>query len=78
MDLWEKYDTIFISGHQYYLLLVDDATRYVTIYFLKAKSEASKYIKEYLMYLHVRSNATHAIHINWGTEFINNDLKNWC
>jgi hypothetical protein len=34
--------------------LVDDATRYVTLYFLKAKSEATQYVKNYLTHLHVR------------------------
>ena len=26
IDLWGKYDITSINGHQYYLLLVDDAT----------------------------------------------------
>jgi len=41
MDLWGKYNVMSISGHQYYLILVDDATRYMTLYFLKGKHEAT-------------------------------------
>jgi hypothetical protein len=53
MDLWGKYDISSINGHQYYLLLVDDTTRYITLYFLKAKSEATQNVKNYLTHLHM-------------------------
>src|SRR6266566_2102123 len=77
MDLWGKYDVSSINGHQYNLLLVDDATRYVTVYFLKGKHEAAQHVKNYLTYLHVRGISTHAIRVDRGTEFINEDLKEW-
>ena len=54
MDLWGKYDVTSINRHQYYLLLVDDATRYVTVYFLKGKHEAAQHVKNYLIHLQVR------------------------
>jgi gag-pre-integrase-like protein len=41
IDLWGKYDVTSIRGNQYYLLLIDDATRYVTLKFLKAKLDAA-------------------------------------
>jgi transposase InsO family protein len=78
MDLWGKYNVTSISGHQYYLLLVDDATRYVTVYFLKGKHEAAQYVKDYFTHLHVRGVTTHAIHVDRGTEFVNKDLQSWC
>jgi hypothetical protein len=78
MDLWGKYDVTSISGHQYYLLLVDDATRYVTVYFLKSKNEASKNVQQYLTHLHVRGTSTHALRVDRGTEFVNKDLQTWC
>ena len=78
IDLWGKYDVISINGHQYYLLLVDDATRYVSLYFLKGKHEANTYIKYYLAHLHVKGITTHAIRVDRGTEFINKDLETWC
>src|SRR6266849_5456297 len=78
MDLWEKYDVTLIAGHQYYLLLIDEAMQYTTLYFLKGKHEATRYIKEYMTHLHIRGVPTHAIHIDHGMEFVNKDLQDWC
>ena len=78
IDLWGKYEISSLNGHQYYLLLVDDATRYVTVYFLKGKYEAAQHVKNYLTYLHVRGITTHAIRVDRGTEFVNKDLQDWC
>jgi transposase InsO family protein len=78
MDLWGKYDVTSINGHQYYLMMVDDATRYVTVYFLKGKHEAAQYVKDYMTHLHVRGVITHGIRVDRGTEFVNKDLKDWC
>lgn len=41
MDLWGKYEIRSINGHQYYILFVDDASRYMTTHFLKGKNEAT-------------------------------------
>jgi hypothetical protein len=42
MDLWGKYDTASIHGNHYYLLMIDDSTRYITTEFLKKKDEAAQ------------------------------------
>ena len=41
IDLWGKYDITLIKGNQYYLLLIDDATRYMILKFLKAKTDVT-------------------------------------
>ena len=41
MDLWGKYDVASINGNQYYLLMIDDAARYITVKFLKTKDQAA-------------------------------------
>ena len=41
MDLWGKYDITSINGNQYYLLMVDDATQYITVKFLKTKDQVA-------------------------------------
>jgi hypothetical protein len=41
ISLWRKCNVISIKGNQYYLLLIDNATKYVTLKFFKAKSEAA-------------------------------------
>jgi hypothetical protein len=77
MDLWGKYDVALIHGNQYYLLMIDDASRYVSLEFLKAKSDASRYMKNHFTYLTICGKQLQALHIDRGTELLNQDLKNW-
>src|SRR5258708_15324961 len=78
MDLWGKYDVAFVRGNQYFLLLIDNATRYITIKFLKAKSDATQEVQVYLTHLKIRSHVTYAIKVDRGTKFINQMLQQWC
>jgi len=73
-----KYDITSIKGNQYYLLLIDNATRYVTLKFLKAKSDAAHEIQSYMSHLQIRGHVTYAIKIDRGTEFLNQPMKTWC
>jgi transposase InsO family protein len=77
IDLWGKYETQSIHGNQYYILFVDDATRYVTVHFLKRKDEAAMQIKNYLTYLKTQGKPPKAIRIDRGSEFLNQPLKSW-
>ena len=78
MDLWGKYDVMSINSNQYYLLMVDDAARYITVKFLKTKDQAAQKIMDYMMYLKVRGKTPCAIHADRGTEFVNKTLRGWC
>jgi len=78
IDLWGKYDKTSLHGQQYYILFVDDASHYMTVKFLKAKSQASDHVKAYLTYLKNHGQNPHTIHVDHGKEFINEDLKSWC
>lgn len=51
MDLWRKYNVASINGHQYYILLINDSTHYITMHFLKRKDEAPRMVKKYIMYI---------------------------
>lgn len=43
MDLvWGKYEVMSINGHQYFILFVDDATRYITVRFLRADGKSPR------------------------------------
>jgi len=77
-DLWGKYDTTSINGCQYYLLLIDDTTQYITIRFLKAKNHAGQQIKNYFTHLSMQNKCPRAICIDRGTKFVNQDLMSWC
>ena len=78
VDLWGKYDKTSIHGNTYYLLLVDDASRFVTVEFLKSKRQAGQYIKDHATHLIAHGMSPCAIRIDRGTEFINEDLQMWC
>jgi hypothetical protein len=42
IDLWGKYGIMSINGNQYFLLMVDDASRYNTMEFIKDKRQQHK------------------------------------
>ena len=78
IDVWGKYEVASINGHQYYIIFVDDNTRYTTINFLKRKDEASSRVKDYLTYLKTHKKNPQAIRVDRGTEFLNDPIKVWC
>ena len=71
IDVWGKYDTASIHGNKYFLLMVDDSSRYITTEFLKEKKEAAKKVKTYLAMLTSHNKKPKAIHIDRGKEFLN-------
>ena len=77
IDLWGKYDIMSITGHQYYIVFVDDHSRYVTVQFLKTKDEANEKIKSYITHQKIRGHAPQALRADRGTEFVNEDLVTW-
>ena len=78
IDLWGKYQTQSINGNQYYILFVDDAARYITVFFLKRKEEAGQYVKNYLTNLKTHDKNPKAIRVDRGSEFLNQTLYSWC
>ena len=78
IDVWGKYDVASINGFSYYLLLVDDASRYVTVEFLKSKDQATQKIKNYIMHLITQGKMPKAIKMDCGHEFVNEPLFEWC
>jgi len=78
IDLWGPYDVQSIHGNSYFLLMIDDASRFIAVDFLKAKSQAVQKIKDQMTYLSVRDKTPCTIRMDRGTEFVNNKLKTWC
>ena len=78
MDVWGKYDVASINGSQYYLLMVDDASRFVTVEFLKTKDQAAQKVKNYFTHLETQGKSPKAIRIDRGREFLNESLLEWC
>ena len=73
VDLWGKYDKASIHGNSYYLLLVDDASCFVTVEFLKSKCQAGQRIKDYVTHLMACGLSPCTIRMDRGTEF----CKGW-
>ena len=78
MDVWGKYSIASIQGNQYFLLFVDDATRFTTVTFLKGKDEMSSKVKQYLAYLKTQGKTPWAIRVDRGKEFLNEAVQMWC
>ncbi len=78
IDVWGKYDVTSINGHQYFVLMIDDATRHIMVEFLKTKDQAAQKVKDYLTYLRTHEKMPCAIRTDRGREFLNEYLKTWC
>nr|GEY81798.1 integrase, catalytic region, zinc finger, CCHC-type, peptidase aspartic, catalytic [Tanacetum cinerariifolium] len=65
-----------INEKKYILGLVDDYSRFTWVKFLASKDEAPDFIIKFLKMIQVRLNATvRNIHIDNGTEFVNQTLR---
>ena len=58
--------------------MIDDKSQYTTVRLLKQKSQATQHVQNYITQLNVCRYNTHAIHVDRGTEFLNDALKTWC
>ena len=77
MDIWGKYPKQSINGNQYYIVFVDDAMRFTTMSFLKAKDETSQRVINYMTHLQTNNKMARAIRTDSGKEFINDRLQTW-
>jgi len=78
IDLWGKYNISSINGSYYYLLMIDNATRYTSLAFLKTKDQAEDKLKQYLTHLTTHDKIPHALRLDKGSEFLNANLQDWC
>ncbi|CAI7867585.1 unnamed protein product, partial [Closterium sp. NIES-54] len=79
MDLWGPAPVRSRGGHFYFLVIVDDYSRYVSVHLLTAKSEAPAIIMEWARQAHSHfKTKIKILHSNGGGEFRNNTLKAFC
>ena len=57
--------------------MVDDASRMITVDFLKGKNEAVQKVKDYITHLTVHGRNPRCIRVDRGKEFINQALQAW-
>ena len=78
VDVWGKYKTASINKYQYYVVMIDNTLQYVTVEFLKRKSEAGEKIREYMTHQFALGRSPCVIKMDCRSEFINDKLKHWC
>ncbi|CAI5962554.1 unnamed protein product [Closterium sp. NIES-64] len=79
MDLWGPAPVRSRGGHFYFLVIIDDYSRYVAVHLLSSKSEAPGVIIEWAKQAHKHFKTTIKVfHSDGGGEFRNNTLKAYC
>ncbi|CAI7838782.1 unnamed protein product [Closterium sp. NIES-53] len=79
MDLWGPAPVRSRGGHFYFLVIVDDYSRYVSVHLLSAKSEAPPIIMEWARQAHSQfKTKIKILHSDGGGEFRSNTLKAFC
>lgn len=69
-DVWGPAPMSSHLGHRYFVLFIDDFTRYTWIYFLKNKSEVYSSFLNFEAFIHRQFNSTiKAFHSDWGGEY---------
>ena len=78
-DLTGPISPISSGGYHYIFTLIDAHTRYVTVYLLKHKSEATHYIIKYANQFRTKFNRNFKIlRTDGGTEFVNSAVNQYC
>ena len=79
-NVWGPARTEALSGcAHWYISHIDDATQYCEVRLMVSKGEASKKLKEYLIYLeHQLGRQTKAVHTDNGKEYLKNEFISWC
>jgi len=78
INMWGKYCISSINGNQYYIIFVDGCGRFTSLDFTKLKEQAIQSVKNYVTHLKTLGRKLKALCFDWGKEFINEDLQNWC
>jgi hypothetical protein len=77
LDVWGKFLVQSIDKNQYFIGLIDNHTRYITIEGLSLKHDAACKVKDYILSLKAHGKILHAIRCDKGSEFLSGDLTDW-
>src|SRR6267142_1320688 len=58
--------------------MIDDATRYTSLAFLKTKDQAGDKLKQYITHLLTHDKIPCMLCLDKGLEFLNANLQDWC
>jgi hypothetical protein len=77
VDIWGPYSIPSISGHKYFLTLVDDYSRFTWVILMKNKSETRGHIVNFLSYIETQfSTKLKCLRSDNGIEFLMHDFYN--
>jgi len=78
-DVCGPFEVPSLGGNKYFLLLVDDFSRKIWIYLLKAKSEVYKIFKEFKVLVEKQSGkVVKVLQTNGGREFVSGEMESFC
>jgi hypothetical protein len=78
-DVCGPMQTRSLGGAFYFLLFIDDCTRYTWVYFLRRKSDAFEYFKEFrTMVGKQKGKSIKILHSNQGGEYKSRDFNKYC
>ncbi|CAI7835171.1 unnamed protein product [Closterium sp. NIES-54] len=79
MDVWGLAPVGTRGGHRYFLLIVDDHTRYVSVHLLHTKADAPEAIMAWVNQAHTTfGTKVKRLHSDGGGEFCNTKLETFC
>ncbi|CAI7782433.1 unnamed protein product, partial [Closterium sp. NIES-53] len=79
MDVWGPAPVAARGDHRYFLLIVDDHTRYVSVHLLHTKAEAPEAIMAWVNQAHTTfGTKVKCLHLDGGGEFCNTKLEAFC
>nr|GEU34023.1 retrovirus-related Pol polyprotein from transposon TNT 1-94 [Tanacetum cinerariifolium] len=79
MDLFRLVSPMSINHKKYTLVIIDEYSRYIWVYFLRKKSQAPKMILSFIRMVENQNDVkVKQIKINNGTEFRNHKLESFC
>jgi len=61
-DIWGLLGVLYIHGHKYYITIVDDYSRFVSIILIKSKAEVSLHIQQFITLIEI-SFTSHLKHL---------------
>jgi hypothetical protein len=70
IDIWGPFSVTSYSGHQFFLTIVDDYSRFTWLFLMKTKSETRGLLNNFLIYVHTQFNTRiQTIRTDNGQEF---------
>jgi transposase InsO family protein len=77
-DLSGKFSTKSLGGNEYYIVFIDDFSRFSWVYFLKKKSDAVNAIKNFTNLIQTQFNTTiKSFRTDNGGEYINSEVESY-